>query len=419
MEPTDPIDIDRFDDWLDHLARGIANPPDGATDLADTALWFHQKGHQTMISPSFDRRLLAQLHPVSESAADSLSPLIAARPSRARSSTRTTPSPIRRALMVAAVILIALPAFILAIRSFGGSPDEPTIPAPAIGLVQSGTPVPCIIAQPSTLEISGTPEHAAILQTNGWAELPNQSGYSVPARYEGDLPDGPPAPEKDLIEIQQTLAAFATCLYTRDYASADAFYSDDSFRRANSSRQDSFRVTVTPDPTMAAIPTPTKALDVLPAPVIPVIVRSNVLPDGRVGVLLKHDVAGNGLLQYIILIRSDRGWLIDEEITVTSTPNPSPEASSLMLEITAIDLQFIPSRIQIPADLDFTLVVRNDGVARKTFVIPELDIDEELPAGETISVVVNAPKGVYEFYSDVPGQQAAGMRGWLIVIPGG
>ncbi len=177
-------------------------------------------------------------------------------------------------------------------------------------------------------------------------------------------------------------------------------------------------MTVTPDPTMASFPTPTKALDTLPAPVIPIIVRSNVLSDGRIGVLLEQNVAGNGLPQYIILVGSERGWLIDEEITVTSTPNPSPEASSRTLEITAIDLQFIPSRIQIPADVDFTLVVKNEGVARKTFVIPELGIDEELPAGETLSVNVNAPKGVYEFYSDVPGQKAAGMRGWLIVIPG-
>lgn len=419
MEPTEHIDIDRFDEWLDRLVRDIASPaPDDATELAATARWLHEKGHQTMRSPSFDRRLFAQLHAAGEGVADSLPPPIAAYPSRPRGATTATPSSLRRVSMAAAVILIAIPVLILAVRSFGGSPDEPTIPAPANGLARSGTPVPCAVVQPSTLEISGTPEHTAILQTNGWADNPNRPGYAVPALYEGNLPDGPPASAQDLTEIQQTLAAFATCLYVRDYVSADAFFSDDSFRRTDSNRQDSFRVTVTPDPTMASFPTPTKALDTLPAPVIPIIVRSNVLSDGRIGVLLEQNVAGNGLPQYIILVGSERGWLIDEEITVTSTPNPSPEASSRTLEITAIDLQFIPSRIQIPADVDFTLVVKNEGVARKTFVIPELGIDEELPAGETLSVNVNAPKGVYEFYSDVPGQKAAGMRGWLIVIPG-
>lgn len=418
MEPTERIDIDRFDDWLDQLGRGIASPaPDDADDLAQAATWLHEKGQRIMVNSSFDRQLFTQLQPVSAGGTDAQAPPVTVPPPQRRASVRSAPSPRRRALMAAAALLVAIPALILAVRSFGGSPDDPTIPAPAIGLAQSGTPEPCDIVQPSTLEISGTPEHAAVLQTNGWAEIPNRPGYSMPALYEGDLPDGPPASAKDVVEIQQTLAAFAACLYWHDYVSADAFFSDDSFRRTDSNRQDSFQVTVTPDPTMALIPTPTKALDTLPAPVKPVIVRSNVLPDGRVGVLLEHDVAGNGLPQYIILINSDRGWLIDEEITVTSTPNPSPEASSLTFEITAIDLQFQPSRIQIPADVDFTIVVKNEGVARKTFVIPELGVDEELPAGETISVVVNAPKGVYEFYSDVPGQQAAGMQGWLIVIP--
>lgn len=419
MEPNDHVDIDGFDIWLDELARGIVSPaPTDSIDLAEAAIWLRKKGERTMISPSMQRRFDQQFLSMSTGGPSAPRQPITAQSPHTRTSSWTRPTSPRRALVAAvAVLLLALPIVVLAVRSFGSDPEGPSIPAPTNGLAQSGTPIPCNVVQPTTLEISGTPSHDPVLRTNGWAEMPNHSGYSVPALYIGDLPSGPPASAEDIGEIQRALAAFATCLYTRDFISADAFYSDDSFRRSGSNRQDSFRVTITPDPTLAVIPTPTRALDTLTAPIVPVIVRSNMLSDGRVGVLLEEDLSGRGLQEYIILVRSDRGWLIDEEIIVTSTPNPSPEASSLTIAIRAIDLQFQPSRIEITAGVDFTLVITNDGKVNKTFVIPELDIDEQLPAGETISVVVNAPKGVYEFHSDIPNQRAAGMQGLLIVIP--
>ena len=416
MEPTDAIDIDGFDRWLDELVQGIASPaPADASDLAQAVTWLHQRGQSIMISSSFDRQLSAQLRPASADGPDSQAPLVALPPAPPTASPRATPSPKHRALMAAAAVLIAIPLLILVIRSFGGGSEDPTIPAPTNGLAQAGTPVPCSIQQPTTLEISGTPEYEAVLNANAMSGVPNIPDINVPVQYEEDLPVGPPASATDLAEIQHTLATFASCLYARE-GNADDFFSDDSFRRTGTNRGP-VEVTITPDPTLAWIPTRTNPLDLLSAPVAPVIVWSNVLPDGRIGVLLEQHVSGYGLKQYFVMVRSERGWLIDEVVSVASQPNPSPEPSMITLVITAIDLEFEPSRIEITADEYVTLLVRNEGVARKTFVVPELDIREELPSGEEVSILINAPKGVYEFYSDVPGQQAAGMKGLIIVLP--
>lgn len=419
MDPTERIDIDRFDIWLDELARGVANPaPDDTSDLAQAAIWLHQKGEHTMTSRLFQQRLASQLQP-----ATSGDPLPAGeipqllRTPATVTNTAARLAPRRWMLAAAAIVLLALPLAILVPRWFDSAPSDATIPAPINGLAQSGTPVPCSVIPPATLEISGTPVNEAVLLATANRPYPNVPGAGGPVAFLEDLPSGPPASPEDVAAIQQTLAAFSTCIYERDLVNADALFSDDSFRRSNSDREQSFRVTMTPDPTVAWIPTPIRPLDALGAPITPVILRSNVLPDGRTGVLLEQDITGYGLQEYFILVQSDRGWLIDETVNVIPETRPSPEASPLPMAISAIDLQFQPSRIEIPADVDVTLVVTNDGQARKTFVIPDLVISEELPVGKTISVVVNAPKGVYEFYSDVPGQKAAGMKGWLIVIP--
>ncbi len=417
MEPTDAIDIDGFDHWLDLLAQGITSPvPSDASHLAQAATWLHQKGQRTMVSSSFDRKLVGQLRPANADSASSSAPPDAVFPPRLRASRRATLSPWRRALLAAAFLLLAIPMMILAVRSFGsGGSDDPTITAPMNGLAQVGTPVPCSIQQPTTLEIVGTPEHEAILFATGNDFYPNIPGAGGPVLFENELPTGPPIPSDDLPEIQHMLASLAMCLYDRNYASIDAFLSDDMFRRDGANRDGG--VLATPIPATDGRATPIDLRDYLMEPVTPVIVSHNVLADGRYGVLLDQDLTGFGLKQYFILVNSDRGWLIDESIYVSSRVDPSPEAASLTFAINAIDLQFLPSRIEIPADVNVTVIVTNDGMARKTFVVPELGVREELPVGESISVVVNAPKGVYEFYSDVPGQRAAGMSGFIIVLP--
>lgn len=420
MDPTERIDIDRFDSWLDELARGFASPsPADASDLAHAARWLHEKGTRTMSSHSFQQRLAADLQPAIAGRAPAVTAAPAIpKPTRPVAAISVRATPRRWLLSAAAIALLALPLVVLLSRSFSRDTNGPIIPAPVNGLVQAGTPVPCSVAPPARLEISGTPVNDAILFANTNRPYPNAPGSGGPVLYQADLPTGPPASQDDVADIQQTLAMFAVCLYEGETDQLDAFFSDDSFRRSGLDRTDEPQPTVTPNPTLAWIPTPIRPLDDRVTPVTPVILQSNVLADGRVGVLLEQDITGYGLQEYFIMVRSERGWLIDEEVMVTPETQPSPEATSLTIPITAIDLQFQPSRIEIPADVDVTLVVTNQGQARKTFVIPELDIAEELPAGESITVVINAPKGVYEFYSDVSGQKAAGMSGWIVAIPG-
>lgn len=416
MDPTERIDIDRFDSWLDELTRGFASSaPDDASELAQAATWLHEKGQQTMSAKLFRQQLMTELQPVAIGGMSTTGQPIPP-PPMPLPRTAIRPTPRRWLLAAAAVMLFVLPFAILLVRSFGNDSNGPTIQAPMNGLTQSGTPVPCSVIPPSTLKISGTPEHESILVANTNRSYPNIPGAGGPVIYQADLPDGPPAASEDLEAIQRTLTQFSNCLYTGDIVAVGYLFSDDSYRRGGSDREDHVASTATPNPTVALIPTRIDPLDARSTPVQPVILRSNVLDDGRIGVLLQEDLTGYGLQQYFIMVNSDRGWLVDEEINVTPETEPSPDAPP-SLEIDAVDLQFLPSEVHVPANVEVTLVVTNEGQARKTFVISELGIDVELPVGKTVKIAVNAPQGVYEFYSDVPGQQAAGMRGWLVVIP--
>ncbi|MCO5221069.1 MAG: cupredoxin domain-containing protein [Thermomicrobiales bacterium] len=316
-------------------------------------------------------------------------------------------------MSAAALLLLAVPVVLLLVRSFNSGSDGPVIPAPMNGLSQSSAAT-CSVEPRAIMTVSGTPEHEAILfaNTNDW--YPNIPSSRGPVLYEADLPTGPEASPEDLAGIQQTLETLAACLYERDYASVEALFSDDSIRRTGSNRGEG--VQGTPIATTSATEskaTPINPRGYLTHVVTPIILSSNVLPDGRIGVLLEQDLTGYGVKQYFILVDSDRGWLVDEAIYVTSRAKPS----MVMFKITAIDLKFDPARIEIPADTDVTIVVSNEGMARKTLVVPELNINVELPPGEEVPVLINAPKGVYEFYSDVPGQRVAGMHGTIIVLP--
>lgn len=79
------------------------------------------------------------------------------------------------------------------------------------------------------------------------------------------------------------------------------------------------------------------------------------------------------------------------------------------------DIYFDPADLTIPADTDVTISLPNEGAAPHNFAIDELDISVDLAPGETESVVVNAPAGVYEIYCNVPGHREAGMVGTLTV----
>jgi Cu-Zn family superoxide dismutase len=105
------------------------------------------------------------------------------------------------------------------------------------------------------------------------------------------------------------------------------------------------------------------------------------------------------------------------------TPVPADDAAASAgsgaaepITVTAHDIFFDPKEITIPANTDVTIIIPNEGAALHDFVVEELDIDAgNIPPGETVEVVINAPAGEYEYFCSVPGHKAAGMLGTLVV----
>ena len=106
-----------------------------------------------------------------------------------------------------------------------------------------------------------------------------------------------------------------------------------------------------------------------------------------------------------------------------ASPAASPAASEDCVSIVAHDIYFAANKVTIPADTDVTIELPNEGVTLHNFSITDhknpdvknLEISVDVNPGETKSVTVNAPAGTYYFYCNVPGHEAAGMYGYLIV----
>ena len=82
------------------------------------------------------------------------------------------------------------------------------------------------------------------------------------------------------------------------------------------------------------------------------------------------------------------------------------------IELTAFDLEFQPEALNAAAGT-FGVVVDNEDPFRHTFVISELGVNVELPAGTARRVELQAPAGTYTYVCSVPGHED--MRGTLVV----
>lgn len=109
--------------------------------------------------------------------------------------------------------------------------------------------------------------------------------------------------------------------------------------------------------------------------------------------------------------------------TRLGSPVASPESSTptaplpVTAEVDLIDLGYVPCAVTFPADTPSTLTLTNEnGAATGNIVIDALNIRSAYVAqGETVDVGIDAPAGVYVFYSDAPGQRDAGRAGILVV----
>ncbi len=103
------------------------------------------------------------------------------------------------------------------------------------------------------------------------------------------------------------------------------------------------------------------------------------------------------------------------ESTEEATPAASTGESAEGVTIEAVDIDWNPNAMTIPADTDVTITVPNTGFALHTFVIEDAGINVAIDPGDTQEVVVNLPAGTYTYICDVPGHEEAGMVGTLTV----
>lgn len=104
-----------------------------------------------------------------------------------------------------------------------------------------------------------------------------------------------------------------------------------------------------------------------------------------------------------------------------ATPALADASPTAMLPTTVtivvVDLAYRPCALTIPANTSVTVTLTNSGTAVGNFVIDELGVrTADIQPGETLQVQLNAPPGIYVFYSDIPGHRAAGQSGVLTVF---
>ncbi len=87
------------------------------------------------------------------------------------------------------------------------------------------------------------------------------------------------------------------------------------------------------------------------------------------------------------------------------------------------DSDFNPNTATIPSDKAVDVALKNSGVTDHNFSVTDhgnaglknLNISVTLKSGESGSASINAPEGVYYFFCNQPGHEAAGMRGYVTV----
>lgn len=88
--------------------------------------------------------------------------------------------------------------------------------------------------------------------------------------------------------------------------------------------------------------------------------------------------------------------------------NPVAEA-----KVVTKNMAFSPGKVTVPSG--GSVGVRNSDLFWHSFTISDLGVDARIPTGATRLVRIDAPAGTYRFVCAIPGHEAAGMQGILIV----
>jgi plastocyanin len=100
----------------------------------------------------------------------------------------------------------------------------------------------------------------------------------------------------------------------------------------------------------------------------------------------------------------------------TGQPATGSGGGNTAVEIDMHELAFDPNAVEIPANTDVTITLKNTGAIQHEFKIDDQNIDSGLvDSGGSTTVNVNLPAGTYTYHCPVPGHTEAGMTGTLTV----
>ena len=100
----------------------------------------------------------------------------------------------------------------------------------------------------------------------------------------------------------------------------------------------------------------------------------------------------------------------DDDDADVDSGSQSGTGGETSVVVSADDFAFDPATVDAEAGETLTLEIQNVGDAPHTFTVDELDIDEEIPSGESIEVEVTVPdSGGVDFYCRF--HEGRGMKG--------
>lgn len=296
--------------------------------------------------------------------------------------------------IAASLVLVIAIGFAAYIR-LGGPEDPARLPAAMLASPETDA---CLAATGSLdrLTLEGVPSTASVVMPSA-GTFEGRPGVAADALPTG----GEPADQATVDGIAQTAQELVGCMNAGDAAGTSALTTDDYWRRTNEAG-----VSVNPDKVRSFVPLVGPVDGPTPAPAVE---DARVLPDGRVGAIVRPGFdAPPWTFDYYIFANVDGRWLIDEAVHVTEF---------LTVDVVVTDDGFSPEKIAVPP-VPATLSVTNEGTQPHSFVISDLLIRIEVAPGETGTTNLKAPSGTYDVTSDIPGDDAGVFSGTLTIEGG-
>jgi nitrite reductase (NO-forming) len=102
--------------------------------------------------------------------------------------------------------------------------------------------------------------------------------------------------------------------------------------------------------------------------------------------------------------------------SATPTPEPTPEPAAAAIEVIGNQFRYDPPEVTIPSAGSSTIRLVNKDVVEHDYTIDELEIHIPAPVGGSgEATLTDVAPGTYRVYCTVPGHEAAGMVGSLVV----